>query len=401
MSKRRRILLALTGLAILGLVGAVGAWHYRTTRPDYRLARGREALRADDLETAESLVESLTLAGARDHARLLRAEIDVRLGRLTEAITELNGIEDRGPLYREAIALQGRCFLGLKLPSQAAGAFQYVLSQDPDQVEAHRGLAIIYFDQGAMTRSIHHLEQVVRLASTDGRPLLLMARIYKDQEQANQAAECYEAALERDLDPPLANEARRELAEVLVKRQQFARVLDLLDRSPPRTREARLKDASLRAECLIVTNRTEEARKVLDKALAEGTEGPAVVGLLTQRAKLHLDAGEIERAVTLLERAVRIDPHDYFTNYQLAQAYEAQNRSEDANRQRHRSEEIKAALTEMIQLNQEAMKNPWDPAVRERLAALAERLGKPDQAASWRRAARACAEATAAGAASR
>jgi thioredoxin-like negative regulator of GroEL len=112
--------------------------------------------------------------------------------------------------------------------------------------------------------------------------------------------------------------------------------------------------------------------------------------LLRLRARLHLSVPEAEAAATLLERVVAIDPHDYASRYQLAQAYEALQRRSDAAEQRRLAQQTKDALVQVTNLVKEAGDKPWDGSVRARLAGLCEQLGKPELAVRWRRAADAC-----------
>ena len=53
-------------------------------------------------------------------------------------------------------------------------------------------------------------------------------------------------------------------------------------------------------------------------------------------------------------------------------------------------EETQKALDELTKLSQEAMKRPWDAAVRRRLAKVCQQLGKADLATMWLEAAEAC-----------
>src|SRR5437867_11611664 len=67
---RRRVTLLILVLGAL----AAGGWRYRITRPDYRLARGEEAIRAGDAEAARGYADRLEAAGYPDHAPLLSGE---------------------------------------------------------------------------------------------------------------------------------------------------------------------------------------------------------------------------------------------------------------------------------------------------------------------------------------
>jgi predicted Zn-dependent protease len=126
---------------------------------------------------------------------------------------------------------------------------------------------------------------------------------------------------------------------------------------------------------------------LLDGALVSH---PRVPELLRLRAKVHLHTNEPQAAITLLERAVEIDRHDFAGRYQLAQAYQALHRTADAAEQRRLAEETKTSLLQMTDLVKEASEKPWDAAVRQRLADLCQKLDKPDLAAMWRKAAASC-----------
>jgi tetratricopeptide (TPR) repeat protein len=102
---------------------------------------------------------------------------------------------------------------------------------------------------------------------------------------------------------------------------------------------------------------------------------------------LYLDAGDAPAAASLLERLLRVDRHDFVGRFQLAQAYEALGRHADADEQRRLGQQTENDLTELTKLNQQAMYNPWDATVRERLAELYTKLDRPGVAAMWIRAA--------------
>src|SRR5207245_1514296 len=117
--------------------GAVWWWH-QTGDPDYRLRQGQRALEKDDDEAAERLLLLLEADGHKDHAHLLRGQKLVRDGHYARALAELNQIRDQGDLRLDAAALSGRCLLELERPRQAVAAYQFVLKQRPDHLDAHR-----------------------------------------------------------------------------------------------------------------------------------------------------------------------------------------------------------------------------------------------------------------------
>jgi Flp pilus assembly protein TadD len=107
-----------------------------------------------------------------------------------------------------------------------------------------------------------------------------------------------------------------------------------------------------------------------------------------------LTANQPTAAVPLLQRALRIDPHDYASRYQLVLAYRTLDRRREADVEQHLLDQTQKDLTRISELNQETSKRPWDASVRLQLAALCEKLGKREMAEMWRQAAAACPPAT-------
>jgi tetratricopeptide (TPR) repeat protein len=377
--------LAAGGLA-LALAAAAGAAWYRTTRPDYRLRHGQEALLRNDVDAAVREADRLEAAGHPDHARLLRGEIYYRSRRFADAVGEFTRIASEGDLRLEAAALDGQCRLHLNDLREAHRAFSYVLDHRPDHLVARRGMADVYYHLGAITPALRELEKVAKLDDRDGTAYRFMGHLYKDVEQNDKSAECFEAALARDLAPADARLVREELADLLVSASEFGRAKDVLDRCPPEE-AARPALVALRADCLWGLGRHGEARALLDPTLAAH---PGEVPLLAARARIHMQDGEPAEAAKLLERAVAAQPREYDHRYRLALAYEALGRSAGAAEQRRLAKPIKDTLEELNTLTKAAIAHPFDGKVRRRLAETCRWLGKPDLAKMWDMAAAGC-----------
>jgi tetratricopeptide (TPR) repeat protein len=401
---RGRRLVLLAGVVLTAGLAGLGAWAYhKTTRPDYRLRQGQEAARRGDYARADELAALLEADGHPDHAHLLRAESFYRLAHpdrdgdrpsdrsplLGQALTELGQVQDQGDLGLDAVALAGQCLLHLNQHHDAEQAFRLVLARRPDDADAYRGMAAIYYDQGALGRAVAELEQVARLDREDGRPHRLMGLIYRDLGQPDAAIAYYREALRRKLGGRVAQEVRVELAGVLARAAAYGEGLEVLngcDEETAATSEAR----TLRAECLWGNGDTSTALALLDQVLADK---PNEVLPLVLRARIHIGAGEDREAAALLERAVAINPGCADCRYQLALAYRGLGRTRDAAEQQRLADQVVAEQKEMARLNDEANQRPWDAEVRRRLAALCEQRGKPDEAAMWLKAAAACAQA--------
>jgi tetratricopeptide (TPR) repeat protein len=375
-------------LVAAALLVAIGFWWYKTTRPDYRLRRGQEALWRNDSAEAERLADRLQASGYPDHAHLLRGQAYLHTGRFNQANQEYNQIRlDNEPILAEASLAYGLSFLSLGKSVAAEKLFLHVLEMQPDNVDAHRGLAVIYYDRGAIDKALDELEKWSRLDDTDGRPHRFMGLIWKDITPGDPAVEHYQAALQRRLEPHLREKARLELADLFIKRMTFAEALACLDQGPFETDRAQTDATELRAAALYGLSRASEAAQILEPLIQGGSPSPRVLLL---RAQIYVTADDYNAAVPLLEKALQVDHHDVACRYQLAVVYELLGRRREAAEQRRLLDETQKLYRTLGELTQEANRKPRDPAVRHRLAEVCEQLGKFELAQTWRRAAESC-----------
>jgi tetratricopeptide (TPR) repeat protein len=389
----------LSGLVRWGTPG----WYYHSDA-EYRLRYGQRCLRNGDNDHAKEIGLLLEADGHRDQAALLRGEglfleakshadadkLDLAGPLLGAALIEFNKIRDKGALRREAAVTMGKCYLYMKNLHEAEKAFNFVLGEDKTVVDAHRGLASIYFDQGAMSRATFHLQNWAELDPQDGRPYRLMAFIDKEQENYADAIKHYREALSRTLPQGVPNQhrarLRKELAECLVKSMDYKAALELLDGFSPLPNDASAVEV-LRAECLIGLGKMQEARTALENALEIYKDNNHLYRL---RAKLYSQAGEYEKALADLSRALLIDRQDSESRYQLVLALEQSGRTAEAAEHKRTLEEFKKDTSERQDLEHAALERPWDAAPRWRLAELWQKAGRPDLAQKCREAAAQC-----------
>jgi tetratricopeptide (TPR) repeat protein len=373
---------ALVVVVTLGTLTGGAAWWYQSTRPTSRLRRGQEALRSGRPDIADRAAQRLEADGYVDHARLLRGEAFLREHQFDRAALEFNQIRDRGDLFVEASTIYGIAFLS-KRPFEAEQLLRYVVSERPDDVEAHRGLAAIYFDQGALTLAVQHARECARLEPTKGYPFRLIGVIDKDLGQYTSARDAFRQALERDLSEQERIAVKEGLAEVVVQLKEYAEGFTILEECPPAVSDKPQMQAC-RAECLWGLDRGGEAKALLDRALQEHLTS---TDLLRLRARLYLSENEPHEAAALLERALQVDRHDYLSRYELVQAYQMLGRRTEAGEQQRLLKETQDYLAELTNLNRAIAERPWDAAVRTRLAEVCDKLDKTDLAAMWRQAA--------------
>jgi tetratricopeptide (TPR) repeat protein len=385
---RWRWLMACAGFALVVGLGAGAVWHYRNNRPEHRLQQGREALLRHDWDAVREQADRLERIGYLDHAHLLRGQIHLHLGELADAIQEYNAIRhDRPEVLAEASLVYGLGFLSLGKLVEAERFLRYVLDVQPDEIDAHRGLAKICYERGALTGAVKHLEKWSRLAAEDGEPHRWMSLAFDGLGANVPAIEQYRLALTKKLSPRLREEVVVELAELLVKQRECAEALACLEGRKFEFFQKPSVVMELRAECLYGVGRGTEAAQILDRILAQRPASPRA---LRVRAQIHAAAGETGDAVALLEKALQLDEHDHASRYQLAQVYESLGRPKEAAEQHRLLQQTEELMKQLSDLNQEANEKPTDPEVRRRLVEVCTRLGKPDLAQMWLRAAAAC-----------
>jgi tetratricopeptide (TPR) repeat protein len=398
MGKHRRLAGILALVVLLGLAGGVsGYWVYHSTRPEYRFQEGLAALERGDRDDTERWAGKLAASGHTDEAHLLRGKLLLRqaqpaieaghperaAGQLAKALDEVKQIQDKGNLRVQAGAVAGQCLLHLQNRFEAERVLRLVVQHMPDDIDAHRALAAIYFDQGALREAAVHCEEWARLSPQDGRPYRWMGHIYKDFDYDREALAAFREALRRELGPEFREDAQENLAELLVKEAEYQEALSILDNCEPKPGTAP-KLLALRGECLGGLGRRDEARALLDQAC---NDYPNSVDVLRLRAKIHLQEEQPQPATVLLERALVFDRHDQASRRLLAKAYEKLGRPANAEEQRRLSQVTQDQLHELTKLSHEAMLKKWDAPLRRRLAELCDQLDKPELAAMWRRAA--------------
>ncbi len=373
--------------AVLLAGGLAWGW-YTVTRPDYRLHRAQQALRADDLDAAEAAAAALQADGCTDAALLLRGEMLLRRGEqgggtadFLGALSTLNRLSADNPYRVGAANLSARCLLRLGNLSAAERSFAFVLSEQPDDIDAHRGLMALYYDLGALGQANEHAERWAALDPHDGRPMRFMGLVQKDLGRNAEAVPFYRAALERTLTEQVRHEVCIELTECLLRTGKYADARDVLDADRPGEPLAATY-LTLSAECARGLGEPARARELVDQALdVKATHTPA----LRLRGQLALDAGDLAHAGDDLQRAVAIAPKEYETHHLLAQVYARQGRTREAKEEQERVKAIQADWEEITRLTKAAIDRPKDVSLHRHMAEVFARLDMPQMAANQRR----------------
>ncbi len=372
------LLLATTALIACGLLFTTR----RSESPSTAYVNGMRAVEENRLDDARSALKDLERHSPSASATsVLQAAILLRMNRPAEALQAVDAVDAQGSFHTPVLLIRGQALYHLGHLAEAEAAFRQIADQQPQNADAHRWLGAIYYDLGAMRAAIDELNVVARLEPDDYRPFRLSALIQKDFEQFVEAAAAYRGALDRNPPDDVRAEIALELGEVYSRLFEHDRALEVLADAPP-TAEA----FALRAECLWSVGRLDEARE----ALAQGRRiDPEHRDLDVVEAQLKIDDGQPEAAIALLEPVLRRDPHDFRARYQIAQAWRQagdEERHKDAMQLMTDSRQLYYRLTE---LNELAVTQPDDPAIRDELADICRKLNKPELAEMWERAAEA------------
>lgn len=372
---------ALVGAAVLGGVASLLLLNRDHDDRDLYMS-GMRAIESGALDDAERAL--LQLQGQPDReidAAILCAALQLRRDQPELALQTLNGIVAKGAHRQPVLRVRGEALYRLGELARAEAVFLKLAQLQPQNPEPHRWLGAIYYDLGAMRPAIDELNVVARLEPQDYRPFRLIALIQKDSEQFIEAAAAYQDALERSPPADVRAEIALEFAEVLSKQFEHDRALEVLADAAPTP-----ESLALRAKCLWSLGRTDEALRALSEGRRIDSDHPA---LDIVDAQLKLDAGEAEAAIIVLESILAHDPHDFRARYQIAQAWRQagdQERHDLAMQQMTASRQLYYRLAE---LNELAVAQPDDPAIREELADICRKLNRPELAEMWDRAARA------------
>jgi predicted Zn-dependent protease len=396
------------GLLTAAIAATLGYWLV-PAHPDRLLRQARAALDRGDAPAAGRILDRLDQRGHAQHARLLRGEIWLRLGRpqppgdtnspapsprdagsptaFRSALRELSQVADDGPLGADAAVLAAECFVRLDDRFFASEGLHAVVRRFPDHKEAHRWLAAIYIDIHSPAQAIHHLREWGRLDPEQGRPFRWIGLFCRDYHRIAEALEAYREALRRHLLPEDRAKVVRELVELLIDRHaDYAGALELLEGHPEPVQEGPALQA-LRAECLWCLGRTKEAVALLDSTLRTDAN---LVRALRLRASIHLGEDRPGDALPLLEQALRLDPQDYASRQYLIEAYQRLKDGDRVKEHQRLAEEVQRARLELTQLFEKTNTRPWDDELRCEIAELCLKLNRTQEARMALQAALAC-----------
>ena len=313
-------------------------------------------------------------AYARGFSSILRGELDSGVAALRAALASDPLITD-SPSRSEPMT-RGIAALRQGLVPASIEQLEAAAARANDSSEAHRILGTAYLIQGAITRSVQHLRDAVRLNPRDERSWVALARTL---DESGRVADAEDVLREAVIELPEAGALRWRLSTTLEKRQRADqadltlvamadRLVMLVGRGELYRALARLAQlnmgydtaVSLLEHAVAITPNNAAAHQTLSRAYVENgrdTEGfaellvslmldPDAIDTLVDLGRLHLTAGRPARAIEVLERAIGSDPTNALAIRALADALIRAGRTAEGKQRLEEAERLQARAIE-------------------------------------------------------
>jgi len=285
----------------------------------------------------------------------------IRQGKTTEAIALLDLLAQKKPTVAAVETLLGRAYFTSKQYQQAIFHLQRATEQKPDDWESIQLLALSYYAQGNCRETLPLLEKVSpHLPQGQADAPYILGVCYSRTQQWEQARKAFAGMF--GVSPESAM-AHLMLAKMLVR-------LQLEDKAPPEIEAALAQDPRLPmahflqgeiwlyktdaqhalpefqkelainpsvwlvywrlGDTYMRLKQYDEAEKALKQAL---WLNESFTGSYIMLGEIELQKGDPELARGFLERAVKLDPQNYYAHYALGRSYQKLGRTDDANRE--------------------------------------------------------------------
>ena len=291
----------------------------------------------------------------------------IAAGNYAEALARFRAAAARDPLIVDPASRSEPMSIGIAMlragrMQEAIAPLESAAAKYPDSSEVHRILGTTYGAVGNDTKAIEHLRLTVRLAPGDERSRLALARALEAAGRLDEAAQAIRDAI--NVLPGFA-EARWTLAGILEKAGrplEAARELEaaaalplVAGRAALNWRAAEIYDlhqnfdrvtALLRQRVRLLPNNPAVHRQLglVQSRLGRSSDAFAELAMadllggadaesLTALGQLHLSAGRLEDAQSVLRRAVAMEPDRQDARYALGRTLLRQGRAREAQEQ--------------------------------------------------------------------
>lgn len=355
---------------------------FSTNGAIWPLSPGQVDRFARTLEPSE-LMEKILLGekacGGIEAQSILRAAYWLKRGDSANSLSQIAKVSPDGPHRTTSFWLAGEALYRAGNLTQSMRILTPLVAEQPDDLEAHRCLAALYFDISAMHQARDELKHIIRLAPKDFRPHHLLGRIDLDFQKYDSAVKHFRTALDLCKASGPLGELRRGMGASLRGDKRYDELLKWVPENDP--------DLTLqvcRADALWSTGQANEANRVLEFVLGKD---PQLADALLLSSRIASDRGELESATKLLEQLLEQNPHDVTARYQLALVQRQAGKLDAFQETIKLKDQTQSLIDRMIELNEQIIENPGDPRRCLEIAEICEQLGKTALAESWRKAA--------------
>lgn len=276
---------------------------------------------------------------------------------LARRFQELAGINSRGDYldrsieeFKKAMAADPESlFLRVELAElyfrmgridDAVRDSEAVLAGNPDQADAHRLLAHIYWRNLGQTqpeklakenleKAILHFEALSRLDPKDTDNDMVLGRLYRLNNQNDKAEELFKKILNAS---PNSKSAIDGLAQLYFDHGDFDQVVELFKRIPVEDLDTR--QLGMFAYSLQQGRDFEGAIGLYEKSLAGSPDNPDI---RRAYADALASAGRYAAARTELQKIIRLQPEDGLAHLRLGQIFRQEGRFDDARKELDRA----------------------------------------------------------------
>ena len=387
MTSRIRFRWLMSAVLLLGVGG--GAFVWRHLQRERETQRWREEIDTalEELHNGRATTNLQPLLNRleqdrtmREDHRLLAGADLLRRGEPDRALLFLSSTEPQGHRRRIHQLLLGEALYHVGRLAEADSLFARLSVEFPDDADVQRWVATILYDRGEINPAMATLERASTLDPAAYLPHRLMALTYvQDFRQYEDAIRHYRLALERHPPPESHEEMMRELAQCLVFQKEFAEALDVLQQIPASPRQQLVQIEALRG-----LGETEQACAIWNPLQ---DTSPDLEGVQLLGAMLALDQGRAEEARDRLQKTLARDPHNLVARNQLIRACQQLGETDQAKAEAERLQRSRELHDHHDQTATQALAEPGNTTLRLELARLSEQLGRPADAARWRRSA--------------
>ena len=298
--------------------------------------------------------QAASAAAVPDHARSYYHYM------LARRYRELAGINNRGDFVERAIAEYKKAmeadpeslFLRVELAelywrmgriADAVRDAEAVLKINPDQVDAHRLLANLYWRnlgdpqpdkvaKESLHKAIEHFEAMTRLLPDDTENLLVLGRLYRLNNQSGKAEEVLKRILNAE---PDSRNARASLAQLYFDHGDYDQAIELLKKIPESEMDAGLQ--AMLGFAYMQARDFDDSVAMYQKALGQDAENQEI---RRAYAEALMGGGKMAEARTELQKVLQAEPDDGATNLRLGQLDRQEGRFEQARQELERARSL-------------------------------------------------------------